>query len=111
MRRLLPLFFVVVLLLKVSIMLPMLALGAVNTFIIYPRFRRELEREEAQTDDGASKLDRSFYRSVALEATLGALALLVAAFLVFLQPARSHPMNMNGGKAAARSFDRRSSGV
>ena len=38
-----------------------------------------------------ARLDRRFHRSVALEAVLGVVVLIVTAVLVFLTPARSHP--------------------
>jgi len=90
--------------LKVLLMLPMLALGGLNTFILHPRASRLLKREEDSGPD-LIKLGQSFTRSVAIEALLGVLVLLAAAVLVFLQPARQHPMTMTQAQSTGtRSF-------
>ncbi|OLE52226.1 MAG: hypothetical protein AUG51_19165 [Acidobacteria bacterium 13_1_20CM_3_53_8] len=81
------------LLLKVLLVVPMIVLGGINTFVIHPRASRLIEREESVEDGEPANLSRSFYRSVRVEAALGVLVLLVAAILVFLQPAREHPMS------------------
>ena len=83
------------LLVKVLLVIPMVALGGLNTFILHPRASRLLEKEESALDVQSGKLRRSFYRSVVIEAALGVLVLLVAAILVFLQPAREHPVSNN----------------
>ena len=77
-------------LLKVVIFIPMLMLGGVNTFVLHPRAKR-LSDNKNQASGEQVKLDRSFQRSVAIEAALGVVVLLAAAVLVFLQPAREHP--------------------
>ncbi|HKO60630.1 MAG TPA: hypothetical protein VJV03_05680, partial [Pyrinomonadaceae bacterium] len=41
--------------------------------------------------DPAAPVESTFYKSVAFEALLGVLVLLVTAVLVFLTPARNHP--------------------
>lgn len=87
--------------LKVLLVIPMLVLGAINTFIIHPRASRLLEREASPDAHDAAKLSRSFFSSVRAEAVLGGLVLLVAAVLVFLQPAREHPMGAASRPAVA----------
>jgi copper transport protein len=79
----------ITLLVKVAVFLVMVALGGLNTFVIHPKAKRLLEDDAATHEH--TKLDRSFYRSVGVEAVLGVAALLAAAVLVFLQPAREHP--------------------
>ena len=79
--------------LKVLLVIPMLVLGGINTFIIHPRASRLLERAGDEGASDPARLSRSFSRSVRVEAVLGGLVLLVAAVLVFLQPAREHGMN------------------
>jgi copper transport protein len=84
--------------LKVLLVIPMLVLGGVNTFIIYPRATRLLEEEEGVSEGSQpEKLSRSFSRSVKTEAALGDLVLLIAAILVFLQPAREHSVDPASG--------------
>ena len=77
----------------------MLFLGAFNNFYFGRRAKRLVK---ARTTDlsasSASRFERSFRRSVAMEAALGVLVLLVTATLVFLTPARNHP-SMTSGKA------------
>lgn len=78
--------------LKLMIVGLMLLLGALNNFHFGKRAARLVEAEKANSDaSGRAKLERGFRRSVAFEATLGAVVLLVTAVLVFLTPARSHP--------------------
>jgi hypothetical protein len=55
------------------------------------------EHEGAATAT-AAQLERGFYRSVVLEASLGIIVLLVTAVLVFLTPARNHPAMESGDK-------------
>ena len=80
------------LLLKVILFLPMIALGGLNTFVLHPRAKALIERDDNVSTPQHSTIARNFYRSVATEAALGVVVLLVAAVLVFLQPARMHPM-------------------
>ncbi|HEX8069292.1 MAG TPA: copper resistance protein CopC [Pyrinomonadaceae bacterium] len=79
---------------KIIIFLIMVALGGLNTFVIHPKAKRLLAGEGEATTGEHVKLDRSFYRSVGIEAVLGVAVLLAAAVLVFLQPAREHPAQM-----------------
>lgn len=83
------------LLVKVLLVVPILALGGINTFVLHPRASRLLEKKDSASDAQSVTLRRSFYRSVGVEAALGGLVLLVAAILVFLQPAREHPVSNN----------------
>ncbi len=70
----------------------MLLLGALNNFHFGKRAARLMEAERADSDaPGHAKLERGFCRSVAFEAALGAVVLLVTAILVFMTPARNHP--------------------
>ncbi len=70
----------------------MLLLGALNNFHFGKRAARLVEAEKANSGSAAhAKLERGFRRSVAFEAALGVVVLLVTAVLVFLTPARSHP--------------------
>ena len=72
----------------------MVALGGLNTFVIHPRAKRMIEGDGGTATHEHIKLDRSFYRSVGVEAALGIVVLLAAAVLVYLQPVREHPTNM-----------------
>lgn len=85
-----------VLSLKIILFLPMLALGGINTFVLGPRAERIIE--QSLSAEEPRLVDRSFYRSVRIEAAIGATVLLLAAFLAFLPPARQHemPTNMSG---------------
>ena len=77
---------------KLLIVGVMLLLGALNNFHFGKRAARLMEAEKADPDaTGHGKLERGFYRSVAFEAALGAVVLLVTAILVFMTPARNHP--------------------
>lgn len=78
--------------LKLLIVGLMLLLGALNSFHFGKRAARLVETQKAKPDTSAyAKLERGFCRSVAFEAALGVVVLLVTAVLVFLTPARSHP--------------------
>ena len=90
------------LLLKVLLVIPMLALGGLNTFVIHPRASRVIEQEESGPDILPATLSRSFNRSVGVEAALGVAVLFVASVLVFLQPAREHPTD-DSARAASSS--------
>ncbi len=77
---------------KLLIVGVMLLLGALNNFHFGKRAARLMEAERADPDaTGHGKLERGFYRSVAFEAALGVVVLLVTAVLVFMTPARNHP--------------------
>lgn len=80
------------LLVKVLFFVVMVALGGINTFVIHPRTERLMKKGDHAGTAEHLKLDRSFYRSVGAEAVLGVAVLLAAAVLVFLQPAREHPV-------------------
>jgi copper transport protein len=82
------------LLVKIIIFLVMVALGGLNTFVIHPKAKRLLASDDEAVTQEHVKLDRSFFRSVGVEALLGVAVLLAAAVLVFLQPAREHPTQM-----------------
>ena len=75
------------LLLKLALVAVMLTLGAANSL----RFGREAARTADVGESGAKRFRsaRSLERSVATEAALGVLVLLVTAALVFMSPARS----------------------
>jgi copper transport protein len=92
----------VTLLVKVSLVVPMLAFGGINTFIIHPCVRRLVENGEDNARAKGQNLEQNFTRSVTVEAALGALVLLVASVLVFLQPAREHPRAMSQNKSMDR---------
>lgn len=86
--------------LKLMLVGLMLLLGGLHNFY-YGKRAAALEKAEvddSQAHDGA-KLERGFSRSVALEAGIGLLVLLVTAVLVFMTPARNHPAmdQMNAG--------------
>jgi len=87
------------LLVKLSLILPMLLLGAVNTFIIRPRVARLAETGEDGITPEHLKLERGFCHSVRAEALLGIAVLLAAAVLVFLPPAQQRQA-VNEAKAA-----------
>nr|MDQ3743873.1 CopD family protein [Acidobacteriota bacterium] len=104
----------ITLLVKVAIFLLMVALGGVNTFVIHPRAKRVIESDDGTATHEHIKLERSFYRSVGAEAVLGVAALLAAAVLVFLQPAREHPARtaqVSGAGAVAVTESSRSNQI
>jgi copper transport protein len=78
--------------LKLLVVGVMLLLGALNNFHFGKRAARLSEAQKTNSDVASlASLERGFHRSVALEAGLGVVVLLVTAALVFLTPARSHP--------------------
>ncbi len=81
---------------KLLLVLFMLLLGAINNYHFGKRAAR-LASEDNVPDIAARgrPLERGFYRSVAFEASLGLIVLLVTAVLVFLTPARNHPAMEN----------------
>ncbi len=81
-----------VLSLKIILFLPMLVLGGLNTFVLRKRVDRFAD--EAVSAAEHLKTDRSFYRSVRVEAAIGVAVLLLAGILAFLPPARQHEMPM-----------------
>ena len=84
--------------LKVLLVLLMLLLGAVNNYYFGKRAARMANEHEGAATATAAQLERGFYRSVVLEASLGIIVLLVTAVLVFLTPARNHPAMESGDK-------------
>jgi putative copper export protein len=76
--------------LKIILFLPMLVLGGLNTFALRKRVDRFTD--EAVSTAEHLKTDRSFYRSVRVEAAIGVAVLLLAGILAFLPPARQHEM-------------------
>ena len=82
-----------VLSMKIILFLPMLALGGLNTFVLRPRAKRF--DEEAISAGEHQRTDRSFSRSVRVEAAIGIAVLLLAAILAFLPPTRQHEMIMS----------------
>jgi copper transport protein len=81
------------LLVKVLLVLPMLALGALNGFRLGPHANR---LAAAGSGTGNAGVERGFVRSVKAEALLGVLVLLATAALVFITPARGHPAGDDG---------------
>lgn len=73
-----------VLLTKLAVFLPLLALGAVNNRMLKPRIDDAVKRSD---DDEGGALAR-LRRSVAIEVALGAVVIAVTAVLVNLSPAR-----------------------
>ena len=76
---------------KLLLVLLMLLLGAINNYHFGKRVARLARNQESSEINRAAPNERSFYRSVAFEASLGLVVLLVTAVLVFLTPARNHP--------------------
>jgi len=74
---------------KLLLVLFMLLLGAINNYHFGRRAARLQRKGKGAPATG--QLERGFYRSVVLEASLGVIVLLVTAVLVFLTPARNHP--------------------
>jgi copper transport protein len=84
---------------KLLLVLFMLVLGGINNYHFGKRASYLVQKEE-RSDRVAAPIERSFYRSVAFETSLGLVVLLVTAVLVFLTPARNHPAmdNVAGGE-------------
>lgn len=97
-----------ILVVKLGIVGLMLLLGAIHSFHFGKRFARAVEDASSpQNSKTQSTLHLRFFRSVALEAALGALVLLVTAILVFMTPARSHPAMDKTEPQPAQSEQRR----
>ena len=80
------------LLLKLLFVGIMLMLGGINNFHFGKRAALLSQmNSEGEDDAERGKLERSLARSVRLEATTGAIVLLITSALVFMMPARSHP--------------------
>ena len=80
---------------KLLFVLLVLLLGAINNYHFGKRAARLAQKQETAVKNRGVPIERSFYRSVAFEASLGLLVLLVTAVLVFLTPARNHPAMNN----------------
>ncbi len=87
---------------KLLLVLLMLLLGAINNYHFGKRAARLTTKKESSATDSAMPIERSFYRSVAFEASLGLVVLLVTAVLVFLTPARNHPAMDNPGEVQSQ---------
>ncbi len=89
---------------KLLLVLLMLLLGAINNYHFGKRAARLAKNKESSASDSGAPIERSFYRSVAFEASLGLVVLLVTAVLVFLTPARNHPAmdNAPSGEGASQ---------
>jgi copper resistance protein D len=91
-----------VLLFKIILFLPMLALGGFNTFVTRPRAEKLVG--VADSADERQKALRDFYRALRIEAALGIIILLLAAILAFLPPSRHHRHSIiNKSEEAATS--------
>lgn len=88
---------------KLLLVLLMLLLGAINNYHFGKRAARLAKKKEISATDSGAPIERSFYRSVAFEASLGLVVLLVTAVLVFLTPARNHPAMDNARSAEGAS--------
>lgn len=88
---------------KLLLVLLMLLLGAINNYHFGKRAARLAKKEKISATDSAAPIERSFYRSVAFEASLGLVVLLVTAVLVFLTPARNHPVMDDAASGEAAS--------
>ncbi len=80
-----------VLVVKLVIVVIMLLLGALHNFYYGKKAAQLAEAVDAGRGANDAKLETGFFRSIALEAALGILVLLVTAILVFMMPARNHP--------------------
>jgi len=89
---------------KLLFVLLMLLLGAINNYHFGKRAARLAQNQESPDRDSVPPIERSFYRSIAFEASLGVVVLLVTAVLVFLTPARNHPAmdNARSGEGASQ---------
>ena len=93
--------------LKLALVGVMLLLGGINNFHFGKRAARLLKAQKAASGAELAKLERGFRRSVAFEAGLGVVVLLVTAVLVFLTPARNHPaMSPNDSQSTKLSAPR-----
>ena len=86
---------------KLFVVLLMLLLGAINNYHFGKRAARLAQKQESSETDSALPIERRFYRSIAFEASLGVVVLLVTAVLVFLTPARNHPAMDNASATEA----------
>lgn len=80
------------LLLKSALVLLMLLLGGANNFYFGRKSARLSAVGAGESGTETKRLEGGFKRSVAVEAGIGVLVLLVTAALVFITPARNHPV-------------------
>lgn len=93
--------------LKLAFVGLMLLLGGINNLHFGKRAARLLKAQKAASGAELARLERGFRRSVALEAGLGVVVMLVTAVLVFLTPARNHPaMSPNDTQSTVLSDQR-----
>ena len=93
---------------KLAVVGVMLVLGGLNNFHFGKKAARLIEAQKTTPDATTlAKLERGFRKSVALEAALGVVVLLVTAVLVFLTPARSHPAMTSDETQSTVISDRR----
>ncbi|HEX6729442.1 MAG TPA: CopD family protein [Pyrinomonadaceae bacterium] len=94
--------------LKLFVVGVMLLLGALNNFHFGKRAARLVDAQKTNSDvTSLARLERSFRRSVTLEAGLGVVVLVVTAVLVFLTPARSHPAMTSNDTEPGVVWDKR----
>jgi copper transport protein len=93
--------------LKLAFVGVMLLLGGINNFHFGNQVAHLLKAQKAASAAELAKFERGFRRSVAFEAALGVIVLLVTAVLVFLTPARSHPVPSSNETELRVSSERR----
>ena len=76
------------LLIKIGLIAPLLAVGALNAFILRPRLIEAAGESGGRVLEAAGRLEQRLYRTVGIEAGLGVLVVLVTAFLLILPPTR-----------------------
>lgn len=76
------------LLIKLALIVPLLAIGGVNAFILRPRLLDDACASDVTARREAERLSRRLYRTVAVETGLAAVVLLSVSLLVILPPAR-----------------------
>lgn len=77
----------ITLLIKILLVIPMIALGGVNSFILHPQMKQILaDKDVSQTQ--YQQTSNKFYRSVSIEVLLGILVLVVVSILTFLPPGK-----------------------
>jgi putative copper export protein len=93
-----------VLVLKLVLVVLMLLLGALHNFYYGKKAAALAKVEDGGLGANVTGLEKGFFRSVALEAGLGTLVLLVTAILVFMTPARNHPAmdKLNAGSGVVQ---------
>jgi copper transport protein len=76
------------LLIKIGLIVPLLAVGALNAFILRPRLIEAAGESAGKGLDAAARLERRLYRTVGVEAVLAVLVILATGFLLILPPTR-----------------------